>query len=215
LYSKQLARTVAGRKLGNKTEERERNKEKRGVECTLEKKKEAPVQEIVPEPLPLEETPLDEDENADQSLWCGDEDEPAVQETDIVETGAPIPEPQSQDEDGEDEDPVVQTTNRRRGLHVRAIQIDSDDEEEVMEEVARMDIQFQRADPRTEPMRQETAIEIAPLLASRPPHRKGKSTISNWAQEVIDLTSSPPPQAVMSSPHYDEGAMLHLYVPHT
>ena len=50
----------------------------------------------------------------------------------------------------------------------------------------------------------ETNAVVRPpqeLTSMRPPRRKGKSTISNWAQGVVDLTSSPePPTSLMAPP---------------
>ncbi|KAF2660610.1 hypothetical protein K491DRAFT_37240 [Lophiostoma macrostomum CBS 122681] len=209
-YSKQLARTIAGRKIGNRAEEKRQERRPQGLDYTLEKKIKVSLQESVPQSLQPEETPLDENEDADQSLCCGDEEEPAVQESGLVEPEAPIEELQSESEDEDDEDPIVQSTTRRRGMHARAIQIESDEEDEIPEEAASMNIHEHRATLRTETVREEPAIERPPVLASRPAHRKGKSTISNWAQEVIDLTSSPPLRPIMSSPHDNEGAMLHF-----
>ncbi|KAF2175547.1 hypothetical protein K469DRAFT_646867 [Zopfia rhizophila CBS 207.26] len=138
MYSRSLARTVV------------KSQQKKGRE---EKKIEVAVGE---------ETALDENEEPDQSLWCGDEGDEVNAEN---EAEGIQQEQEEEEEEEEDEDPIVDVKNRRRQLQSQAIKAD--------------------AQPEMPP----------PLTCMKLPHRKAHSMISNWAQEVIDLTSSPEPPA--------------------
>jgi predicted SprT family Zn-dependent metalloprotease len=120
-----------------------------------------------------EEVEVEAEEDAETSLWCGDEEEDAVveekEETPVMEIS-----------DAE-EDPVVDVRQRRQRVQTRREEEESESEDE-----------FEDAMPEPEPgVPEPTADEPQPLRSIRPPHKKGHSTISNWAQEVIDLTSSP------------------------
>lgn len=112
------------------------------------------------------------------SLLCGDEEQVTEEvEEQQVETdeGAPIP----AEEEGEDDDEVVLPVRPRQRQWQRLIESDSESE-------------YADADIEEEMEQTEERPEQLPVMSMRPPHRKGHSTISNWAQEVIDLTDSPP-----------------------
>ncbi|KAI1541931.1 SprT hypothetical protein [Pyrenophora tritici-repentis] len=125
----------------------------------------------------------EEVEEAETSLWCGDEE---------AETQREVAEPVADNsDDTEDEDAIVDTRNRRRQPRARRVVSDSEEEEGDMSDLQAA------AHPRKPsfkiPELKPTAPvqEPANLTSMRPPHRKGHSTISNWAQEVIDLSDSP------------------------
>lgn len=170
-YSKSLARTLARRGVG---------KEK------VDKKIEVAVQV-----QQVDESPVDEEE-VDQSLWCGDEDEPA-----ILEKGDAGPDKEA--EEDEDEDPVVDVRNRRRNLPIRTLQPESDNDADKENMEAVIDVQSQRQSLKAQPGDLGSQEEI--LSPFKVPFRKGHSTISSWAQDVVDLTSSPePPQSFILPP---------------
>jgi predicted SprT family Zn-dependent metalloprotease len=117
---------------------------------------------------------VEAEEEAETSLLCGEEED-LSQEEDIA---------QESSESDEDEDPVVLGRQRQRQPQPRRLESESEDEES--------DHSVQLPIPRqasTSIAQQRT--EEPPLTSMRPPHKKGHSTNSDWAQEVIDLTSSP------------------------
>lgn len=177
-YSKILAKTMA---------KRQGEKEKEVKEVKLVKQ----IDEV-------EETALDEDEEADQSLWCGDEEEPASEEKELKFSGHEEEEglEEQKEECGEDddEDPVVDVRIRRRQTQRQASQPFDDDPESINIHRAQdelIKVQSRREQIQPQPVRPEPVQEMLPPL--KPPHRKGHSTVSNWAQEVVDLTGSPEP----------------------
>lgn len=112
-------------------------------------------------------------EEVEKSILCGDEggDKENVQEAEV------------DDENDDDDDPVVDVRNRRRQPQTRHVLSDSEDDNDDEEDFVAC-------------RSRQTTVEMPPPLTStRPPFRKGNSTISNWAQEVVDLTSSPEPPA--------------------
>jgi predicted SprT family Zn-dependent metalloprotease len=128
------------------------------------------------------EVEVEAEEDAETSLWCGDEEDgedAAVEEkeeTPVVETS-----------EDEEEDPVVDARQRRQRAQTRRKESESESESE-----SGSQDEFEDAMPELEPeMPEPTEHEPQPLRSMRPPHKKGHSTISNWAQEVIDLTDSP------------------------
>jgi predicted SprT family Zn-dependent metalloprotease len=127
---------------------------------------------------------VEEDEEAETSLWCGDE-EAETQEGEVA--------PVEEISDEEDDEPVVDARNRRRQPQNRRVVSDSDEEAE-SEMSAPQPVNHFRQPPFKIPDLKPVQLpmqEPANLTSTRPPHRKGHSTISNWAQEVIDLTDSP------------------------
>jgi predicted SprT family Zn-dependent metalloprotease len=130
---------------------------------------------------------VDADEEAETSLWCGEEEAEAQEEA-----VAPV----QVISDEEDDEPVVDARSRRRQPQSRRVISDSDEEEEE-DEGGVSDPQpvnhFRHPSfqiPDLKPV-QLPAQEPANLISMRPPHRQGHSMISNWAQEVIDLTDAP------------------------
>jgi predicted SprT family Zn-dependent metalloprotease len=133
-------------------------------------------------------------EDAETSLWCGEDEEEAA----LQETETPKDSEASDEDEGEDEDPIIPLKHRRSRPAARRVISDSEEDED--ENEARPERANQAVQPLFKlPAREVTSAHIGnrlPNLTSlRPPHRKGHSTISNWAQEVVDLTSSPEPPA--------------------
>ncbi|CAI6338514.1 unnamed protein product [Periconia digitata] len=103
------------------------------------------------------------------------------------------------DEEEEDDDEPVVDVRRRRQQPPKARRVVCDsDEESDPEEIPSRPI------PQNAPSRElshETENEMPPPLSSmRPPFQKGRNQISNWAQEVIDLTGSPEPSFALPPP---------------
>lgn len=139
---------------------------------------------------------IDMDEEAETSLWCGDEEEETAQGKEVIQLE------ESSDEDDEDEEPVVNARNRRRQPQARRVASESEEEEsegpmvETDNRIHPPSVNFPENKSEDTPATEQPQ----PLTFMQPPHRKGHSTISNWAQEVIDLTSSPGPQAASVLP---------------
>ncbi|KAI4668707.1 uncharacterized protein J4E78_002535 [Alternaria triticimaculans] len=119
----------------------------------------------------------DEDAEAETSLWCGDEE---------AETQEEVAEPVIEiSEDDEEDEPVVKSRTNQRQPRARRVVSDSEEDES----------ELSAPQPTKQPPQPIFKIpELKPptdLTSMRPPHRKGHSTISNWAQEVVDLTDSP------------------------
>lgn len=92
-----------------------------------------------------------------------------------------------------DEEPVINASVRRQQSRARPILFDSEEEDDDYEDAAEShDTQTLAIEPPQSPSKM---MPPPPLTIMKPPHRKGHSTISNWAQDVIDLTGSPGPQA--------------------
>jgi predicted SprT family Zn-dependent metalloprotease len=120
---------------------------------------------------------VEAEKEAETSLLCGDED-------DVFQDKEAVPEVETSDEE---DDPVVHVRQRRQRLQTRRIASDSDDESEDAEP----EVRKTSGASSKEQLQQTAVVEPQSLTSMRPPHRKGHSTISNWAQEVIDLSSSP------------------------
>jgi hypothetical protein len=166
-YAKSLARTLA----------------KRSAVKTREHKK---MEVTVQEQAAVVEIPLEENEDVDQSLWCGDADEPVPEEKGEAETE------EDEESEDEDEDPVVDVKNRRRQVQVRTNQTNNrirfdKENKNVLRERESHHEQFkaQRSLP------EATNEMLPPVKMTRSSQRIGQNTISKWAQDVIDLTSSP------------------------
>jgi predicted SprT family Zn-dependent metalloprotease len=133
---------------------------------------------------------VDENGEVDQSVWCGDEDKFEKEESQEVELEKEVVE-----SDDEDEDPVADARNRRRQPPTKQRQFEQDedsmdeykdDEEEVTE------VKSQRESLQAQPAAPKPTLDMLPgLKGMSPVHRKSEATISNWTQQVIDLTSSP------------------------
>ena len=125
-------------------------------------------------------------EEADTSLWCGDEDA-EIQE----EVAEPVVELSDEDED-EDEEPIVAARSRGRQPQTRRVVSDSEDDESDGN-APKPENHFRRPSfkiPDLKPVSMPRQ-EPADLVSMRPPHRKRHSATSNWAQDVIDITDSP------------------------
>ena len=133
------------------------------------------------------EVDVEEADEAETSLWCGDED---------AETPEEVAEPviEISDDDDEEEEPVM--TAQRRGRQPQARRVVSDSEEDESYTSSPRAVNHTRRPsfkiPDLKPVKL-SAQQPADLVSMRPPHRKGHSTISNWAQDVIDLADSPEP----------------------
>ena len=171
MYAKSLARSVAGRELKKASSRIDvlDDTELRSPGKVRREKKEVTIEVEEVEPEPEHET----------SILCGDEEDVAQEvEEQQVETNK-IEQPTSEEQDEEDDDDIVLPV--RSGNRRPQRRVDSDSESEY-EEAA--------AEEEQEP-EEEQSEEPQPLVSTRSPHRNGHSTISNWAQEVIDLTDSP------------------------
>lgn len=133
----------------------------------------------------VEQTFVDDDD-VETSIVCGEQEQATV-EGDKENTG---PTDQRDDED-EDEDPVVDKRPRRRHPRARPVLSDSEEDEDYGDA---LDVQHAEDMVMEPPQSPSKMMPPPPLMSSRPPHRKGHSTISNWAQDVIDLTDTPDPQ---------------------
>ena len=163
------------------------------------------------------------DEEVEKSIICG-EDERVTDDGDKENTE------NVEDDEDEDDEPVVASRQRRRQPQARRRVVSDTEEEESEEEEYCTSSQGKGSTLDVIP---ESAMTMPPPPTSmRSPHRKGHSMISNWAQEVVDLTSSPEPPASFelqpptrirtasfaassrptSSASNDADAMLHLYV---
>jgi predicted SprT family Zn-dependent metalloprotease len=145
---------------------------------------------------PEEVLELEPEEEPETSLLCGEDD-------DVFEDAEAEPEVESSDED---DDPVVHLRQRRQRVQTRRVDSDSDDESDESEP----EIRTTSGASAKEQVQQTAVVELQPLTSMRPPHRKGHSTISNWAQEVIDLSSSPeePTAPTLPPPHRMRSASL-------
>ncbi|KAL5409748.1 hypothetical protein PMIN04_010911 [Paraphaeosphaeria minitans] len=130
----------------------------------------------------VEETVVDGND-VEQSILCGETDGPIEEDKENAR--------QAVEESDADEEPVVAAKRRPeqpRGR--RRVVSDSDSEEDEEWNDAVMSQRTQAPVP--EPAwKLPTEMPPPPLVSNRPPFKKGHSTISNWAQDVIDLTSSP------------------------
>lgn len=145
-----------------------------------------------------QQTVVDEDE-VEKSILCEEEDtsEGNKENVDIHVDDEAEEEEEEAEEDEDDDESVVNVMRRRQQPQSRRIVIDSDEESE--HEVKSSRSKSQKAPSRE--VSHEVEIEMPPPLTStRPPFRKGRSHISNWAQEVIDLTGSPEPPASFAMP---------------
>ncbi|KAF2466795.1 uncharacterized protein BDR25DRAFT_336347 [Lindgomyces ingoldianus] len=130
----------------------------------------------------------------DQSLWCGDDEDAVEQKKHKADAG-------EEDEDGyDDEEPVVDPRNRRRQLHAETIETKRGVEETVKDGDPEVESRSRSSSLKAKTVGLVTKTEmLPPLISMKLPFRKGHSLISNWAQEVIDLTSSPgaPPSCIL------------------
>ncbi|USP73093.1 hypothetical protein yc1106_00367 [Curvularia clavata] len=125
----------------------------------------------------------EEGEEAETSLWCGDED---------AETQEEVAESVIEISDDEDEEPIMPARTRQRQPQTRRVVSDSEDEES--EASPPQPVKHFRSPAFKVPDLKPANVPTQPpvdLVSMRPPHRKGHRTISNWAQDVIDMTESP------------------------
>jgi hypothetical protein len=131
------------------------------------------------------ETVVDEND-VERSILCGDDDDP----NEVDKENAPQVDEES--EDDADEEPVVAARRRPEQPRARRTVVsDSEEDEDVFDDaVMSQHTQAPIPEPTWKP---SMDMPPPPLASNRPPFRKGHSIISNWAQDVIDLTSSPVP----------------------
>ncbi|KAH3962078.1 hypothetical protein HBI56_203940 [Parastagonospora nodorum] len=177
LYAKTLAKSVI-RKQASRA--RIEVVEEPGFALPVRSNEKERVEEEVPE--------VETEEEAETSLLCGEEEQETSQEQEEV--------PIVEISEDEDDDPVVHVRQRRQQQQRRRVDSDSDEESE--DSLPQPEVRKPFAKVHTE--HEVAAEESQPLTSMRPPHRKGHSTISNWAQEVIDLTDSPEPPASFPAP---------------
>lgn len=132
------------------------------------------------------------EEDVETSLWCGDEEATSQdkEESPVVEIS-----------DDDDEDPVVDVRRRRQRPQTRVVESESEYEDEAVAPAPTTRKMSAASIGQDGRKKEVPEPEPQPLTSMRPPHRKGHSTISNWAQEVIDLTNSPEaPSSFMAPP---------------
>ncbi|KAJ4348355.1 uncharacterized protein N0V89_009729 [Didymosphaeria variabile] len=143
-------------------------------------------------PSEFEGTVVDE-RDVEQSIVCGDTNE--ANDEDKENT----PKKEKSDDDVDDE-PVVDARRRRKQPRARR-RVVSDSEEDEDENYDDAVMSQHTQTPVPEPAwKPSVAMPPPPLVSNRPPFRKGHSIISNWAQDVIDLTESPEPQSSFAIP---------------
>ncbi|KAF2629976.1 hypothetical protein BU25DRAFT_408568 [Macroventuria anomochaeta] len=174
MYAKSLARSVAGRELKKASSRIDvlDDTELQSPRKIRQEKKEVAVEVEEIEAEPEEET----------SILCGDEEDVAqeVEEQQVETIGTEKSTTEEHEEEEEDDEDVILPVRSRQRRPQR--RIDSDSESDYVEEAASEEKQKQVDEQPEEPQ---------PLVSMQPHHRKGHSTISNWAKEVIDLTDSP------------------------
>lgn len=141
----------------------------------------------------VEEAVVDENDG-EQSILCGDADGSNEEDKENARQKG-----EESDEDA-DEEPVVAARRRReqpRGRRRVVSDSDSEEDDEYDDAVMSQHTQAPVPEPAWKP---STDMPPPPLVSNRPPFRKGHSTISNWAQDVIDLTSSPAPLSAFALP---------------
>lgn len=175
MYAKSLARSVAGRELKKASS---RIDVLGDTELRIPSQMRAQKKEVAVEVQEIEAEPEEE-----TSILCGDE-EHVVQEAEQQVGTNDIEEPTSEEQEDEEDDDVVLPVRSRQRRPQRLIE--SDSEYEYAEAAAGEE------EKQEDEQLEEQLVEPQPLVSMRPPHKKGHSTISNWAQEVIDLTDSPP-----------------------
>jgi predicted SprT family Zn-dependent metalloprotease len=139
------------------------------------------VQRVSQDDIPADVLEVEAEEEAETSLLCADED-------DVLQDNEIAPEVESSDEE---DDPVMDRRQRQQRLQTRRVDSDSDSDDESEEAMSEPESRKTSSASSQEQVRQ-TSVEVPQLLRPmRLQHRKGHSTVSNWAQEVIDLSSSP------------------------
>ncbi|KAF1844027.1 uncharacterized protein K460DRAFT_342924 [Cucurbitaria berberidis CBS 394.84] len=148
------------------------------------------------------------EEEAETSLLCRDDDN-GVQETEEAQV-ADISNG-DENEDGDDESIVI-VRNRRHQPRSRRLVSDSEEDESEgsVKKVCNHIHQLSFKIPERKVEQPRVEKEGQSLTSLRPPHRKGHGTISSWAQEVIDLTSSPeaPTSVILPPPTHVRTASL-------
>lgn len=189
LYAKTLAKTVSKEPTRKVKTNRVADDEMRDI----------PVESVEKE----EDTQMAEvQEDVETSLWCEDAEE--------QEEKTSAPEDNASEE--EDDHPVVHSRQRRQRIPARRLVSDSDSDDSF--ETPHSEFAHSsggNSDPQALPkvVKKEPESEnLPPLTSMRPPHRKGHSTISNWAQEVIDLTDSPEPTNSFRTPAVEESTRI-------
>ncbi|KAH7394158.1 SprT-like family-domain-containing protein [Phaeosphaeria sp. MPI-PUGE-AT-0046c] len=185
LYAKTLARSVTKKTASNTKTDAVADAELRDIPWKSVEEEDTQMNEV--------------QEDVETSLWCGDEkkDQEDEETTSEVEVS-----------DEEDDDPVVHTRQRKQGLPARRIISDSDSDDS--SETPPSEFAHSsggHSGPETLPQvipKGPAPENLQPLTSMRPPHRKGHSTISSWAQEVIDLTDSPEPTTSFAPPTLPE-----------
>ena len=133
-----------------------------------------------------------EDHEMETSILCGDEMEAAEEDK---ENATPIAE---QSDSDTDEEPVVNASIRRQQPRARPVLSDSEEDDDDYQDAA--ESHHTQAHTIEPPQSPSKTMPPPPLTNMKPLHRKGHSTISNWAQGVIDLTGSPDPSASFGLP---------------
>ncbi|KAF3033812.1 hypothetical protein E8E12_003273 [Didymella heteroderae] len=169
MFTKSLARSVAGRELKKKSS---RIDVVGNLEPSLTGRKRGEKKEVAVEIQEVEAEP------EETSLLCGDEED-VTKEAEEHQVETNDERPASEEQHDEEEDEVVLPVRSRKRRPQRLVGSDSESE-------------CADANTEGEQEHEDEQPEEQPLVSMRPTHQKGHGTISNWAQEVIDLTYSPP-----------------------
>lgn len=127
-----------------------------------------------------------DDYDVEKSILCDDDDETMEENK---ENATPI----AEDTDSEmDEEPLVNTRVNRQ-QRTRPVLSDSEDYDE--DEYEDATESYHTQEPVIEPPQSPSKMMPPPsLISNKPRLEKGHSAISNWTQNVIDLTNTPNPQ---------------------
>lgn len=169
MFTKSLARSVAGRDLKKKSSRinvlSNSGPDLMGRKRAERTKEAVEIQELEAEP---EQT----------SIFCGNEEDGTKEvEEQQVETNEEAP--TAKEPEDKENDEIALPVRPRRRWPQRLIESDSESE-------------YADADAEALHEDEEAQLEEPPLVSMRSPHQKEHNAISNWAQEVIDLTDSRP-----------------------
>lgn len=187
MYARSLARSLGGKQL---------KKASSKIDVLGEVNLRSPTKADKDDERPdIEMQEVNSEPEDETSILCGDDagiteekDEQQTEMDDSTDHESDEHQPSSEDQvvDSDDEDDVVVPVRSQQRRPQRRIESDSESEYEEEEPA-----EVTQGEKRQQEQEEESLEEPQPLVSMRPPHRKGHSTISNWAQEVIDLTDEP------------------------
>ncbi|ORY15827.1 SprT-like family-domain-containing protein [Clohesyomyces aquaticus] len=154
---------------------------------------------VVAEPVEVQPVMGVGEEEEGQSILCGDKENTISEEKEEQKAVVVEEKEDDNDDDDEDEERIIDPRNRRRRLQAQIVESESESDSETenrdkkKEPVTEMRCRSGSLKAQAQPSEPASSIGMPPpVMSTRPAFRKGNSTIANWAQQVIDLTSSPP-----------------------